>query len=96
MDLLIVVFIHNGEKLLYSPDFKMWYSFFFVTKVFQKGTMFKWLYVSLSHEILGAFILGDPGAVSREHFIDPTNCPWVSEDGAPSSYQEIQEIPVGM
>ena len=58
--------------------------------------MFKWLYVSLSHEILGAFILGDPGAVSREHFIDPTNCPWVSEDGAPSSYQEIQEIPVGM
>ena len=37
------------------------------------------------------FILGDPGAVSRvdkmfvvnfhhEHFIDPTNCPWVSED----------------
>ena len=41
MDLLIVVFIHNGEKLLYSPDFKIWYSFFFVTKVFQKGTMFK-------------------------------------------------------
>ena len=44
-----------------------------------------------------AYILGDPGAVSRvdkmfvilkftvnfyhEHFIDPTNCPWVSEDG---------------
>ena len=40
-----------------------------------------------------ALILGDPGAVSRvdkmfdltvnfhhEHFIDPTNCPWVSED----------------
>ena len=37
-------------------------------------------------------ILGDPGAVSRSikcpwwkftrgHFIDPTNCPWVSEDG---------------
>ena len=39
-------------------------------------------------------ILGDPGAVSRvdneldltvnfhhEHFINPTNCPWVSEDG---------------
>ena len=39
-------------------------------------------------------ILGDPGAVSRvdkmfvvkvyfhyKHFIDPTNCPWVSEDG---------------
>ena len=25
--------------------------------------------------------LGDPGAVSWvEHFIDPTNCPWVSED----------------
>ena len=58
--------------------------------------MFKWLYVSLSHEILSAFILGDPGALSREHFIDPTNCPWVSEDGAPSSYQEIQEIPVVM
>ena len=34
----------------------------------------------------GKHILGDPGAVSRvdkmfEHFIDPTNCPWVSEDG---------------
>ena len=29
-------------------------------------------------------ILGDPGAVIRvdnEHFIDPTNCPCVSEDG---------------
>ena len=35
----------------------------------------------------GSGTLGDPGAVSRvdkifvaEHFIDPTNCPWVSED----------------
>ena len=44
--------------------------------------------------LISAFgsILGDPGAVSRvdkmlenfhhEHFIDPTNCPWVSEDGS--------------
>ena len=95
MDLLIVVFIHKGEKLLYSP-YTMWYSFFLLRKSSKKVQCVKWLYVSLSHEILGAFILGDPGAVSREHFIDPTNCPWVSEDGAPSSYQEIQEIPVGM
>ena len=92
---LLLVFIHNGEKLLYTPDLKM-VLIFLVTKVFQKGTMVKWLYVSLSHEILGDVILGDPGAVSREHFIDSTNCPWVSEDGAPSIYQEIPEIPVGM
>ena len=46
-----------------------------------------------------ALILGDPGAVSRvdkmfdltvnfhhEHFIDPTNCPWVSEDALLSGF----------
>ena len=43
---------------------------------------------------MDATILGDPGAVSRvdkmfvvkvhhKHFIDPTNCPWVYEDGMP-------------
>ena len=37
------------EKLLYSPDLKM-VLIFLVTKVFQKGTLFKWVYVSLSHE----------------------------------------------
>ena len=36
MDLLIVVFIHNAEKLLYSPDFKMWYSFFLLRKSSKK------------------------------------------------------------
>ena len=37
-----------------------------------------------------------PRAVSREHFIDPTNSSWISEDGAPSIYREIPEIPAGM
>ena len=38
----LLIFIHNGriEKLLYSPNFKMVLTFL-VTKVFQKGTMFK-------------------------------------------------------
>ena len=32
---------------------------FLVTKVFQTGTMFKWVYVSLSHEILCHTMVGD-------------------------------------
>ena len=49
----LLIFIHNGGiwKLLYSPDLKM-VLILLVTKVFQKGTFFKWVYVSLSHEIL--------------------------------------------
>ena len=42
------------KLLLYSPDQVL---IFLVKNVFQKGTMFKWVYVSLSHEILSAFHL---------------------------------------
>ena len=50
----LLIFIHNGginKKVLYSPDFKM-VLIFLVTKLFQKGTMFNWVTVQLSHEIL--------------------------------------------
>ena len=53
-----------------------------------------------------AIILGDPGAVSRvdymfvvtanfhhEHEIDPTNCPWVSEDGVPFTLHLNVDLP---
>ena len=39
------------EKLLFSPDLKTLF-IFLVTKIFQKGTMFKWVYVLLSHDLL--------------------------------------------
>ena len=42
------------KLLLYSPDQVL---IFLVTNVFQKGTMFKWVYVSLSHETLSTFHL---------------------------------------
>ena len=55
----LLIFIHNGGiwKLLYSPDLKM-VLILLDTKVFQEGTFFKWVYVSLSHEILRHAMVG--------------------------------------
>ena len=47
------------EKLLFSPDLKM-LLIFLVTKIFQKGTMFKWVYVLLSHEMLCQVMTSSP------------------------------------
>ena len=49
---VLLIFIHNGginEKAPYSPDLVL---IFLVTKLFQKGTMFSWATVWLSHEML--------------------------------------------
>ena len=55
---LLLFIIVEFEKVLYSPDLKM-VLIFLVTKVFQKDTMFKWVYVSLKHEVLCHAMVSD-------------------------------------
>ena len=65
------------EKVLYSPDLKM-VLIFLVTKVFQKGAMFKWVTVfKLSNEMLRHAMVSDkPGGLSVQPPTPPGKLNW--------------------
>ena len=71
-----LIFIHNGGiwKGIIQPRMVF---IFLVTKVFQKGTMFRWVTVQLSHEMLRHAMVSDkPGGLSVHPPTSPGKLNW--------------------